>query len=167
MPAPRLEPDEALAGPLYAVAAILVAMPAVDFLMSVGSPQLASVQWRFATVGLLSGFTLTPILGVALALGVAGLRQHAMVQRVLTVLSLLTAVALFVLLLGFILDMLQLRRQVPAEGLPAFKSASLRAALKHAMSASAFAYLWWNGRRMVPERSRSKPQRPPVTIVTK
>jgi hypothetical protein len=59
----RLDPDEALAGPLYAVAAMLVIVPLTDFLLSVPPPQLSSVQWRFATAGLFSSYIVQPILG--------------------------------------------------------------------------------------------------------
>jgi len=63
----RLDPDEALAGPLYAVAAMLLIVPLTDFVLSVPPAQFSSVQWRFATAGLFSGYTVQPILGLALA----------------------------------------------------------------------------------------------------
>ena len=166
MESPRLDPEEALIGPVYLVAALLVIMPAVDFVMSVGAPQPGSVQWRFATVGLLSGYTLTPLLGVAVALGVAGLAGHAWVQRVLVWVSLSASVVLLILLASFMLDVLQLRLSVPEEGQRAFRSASARAVLKHVLSVVAFWYLGWRGRRMIPERSREKVPRT-VRIVSK
>jgi hypothetical protein len=166
MAPPRLEPGEALIGPFYLVAALLVVTPAVDFALSVGSPQPGSVQWRFATVGLLSGYTLTPILGFTMALAVAGLAGHTLVQRVVVWLCLLTSIALLILLVGFALDMLQLRASIPAEGQPAFRSASARAVIKHALAAFGFGYLWFSARRMIPERTKEKQPRR-VHIVAK
>jgi hypothetical protein len=156
MSKPRLDPDEALTGPLYVVAGLLFLMPTIDFVMSIGAAQFASVQWRFATVGLLSGYTLTPVLGLALALGVAGMARHAAVQRVLVVVCLSMAVLLVVLSLSFVLDVLQLRATIPADGRPAFQSASIRALVKHVLAAFAFGYLGWRARRMIPAPLRQK-----------
>ncbi|HEX9564568.1 MAG TPA: hypothetical protein VF981_11380 [Gemmatimonadaceae bacterium] len=166
MAQPILDPEEALAGPLYFVAALLCVMPVIDFVMSIGSPQPGNVQWRFATVGLLSGYTLTPILGVAIAMGVATAAEHAKVQRVLAWLSLIAAIGLLILLAGFALDVIQLRASIPADGQAAFRSASGRAALKHVLAASAFWYLGWRARRMIPQRAKQKPPKT-VHIVTK
>lgn len=156
MSATQLEPDEALTGPLYALAGLLVLIPAADFILSVPSPQPGSVQWRFAAVGLLSGFTLTPILGIAMGLGLAGVMRHAGVARALVILSILGAVLLFVLSAGFILDVLQLRVSVPSEGRLAFESAWKRALVKHLLSAIVLAYLGWRARRMIPSGPREK-----------
>ncbi|NUQ11441.1 MAG: hypothetical protein HUU26_03800 [Gemmatimonadaceae bacterium] len=162
----RLDPEEALAGPLYAVAGLLIAMPVVDFVLSVAAPAPSSVQWRFAAVGLLSGFTLTPILGMAVALTVAAVRQHYLVQRLLVATSLLGSVVLLVLCAGFILDVLQLRVSIPAEGQAAFRSAWTRALLKHLLAAVVLAYLGWRARRMIPKGHRPREPRT-VHVVTK
>ncbi len=167
MASKQLDPEDALAGPLYVVAGLLVLMPALDFLMSIGTPQAGSVQWRFATVGLLSGYTLTPILGFALALVVAAVRSHKAVQRILVVLCLLGAATLLLLLIGFIFDVLQLRVQIPAEGQAAFRSAAVRAALKHLLAALAFGYLGWRARRMIPSGPREKRPVPGVRVIAK
>ena len=162
----RLDPEDALAGPLYAVAALLVVIPAADFLLSVASPQPSSVQWRFAAVGLLSGFTLTPVLGVAMAMVVAAFLRHVTVQRVLVVLCLAMAAILLILSAGFLLDVIQVGASVPAEGRAAFKSAWTRALIKHLLVALALAYLGWRARRMIPSGSRPRTPRT-VHVVTK
>lgn len=155
----RLDPAEALTGPLYAVAVLMVVIPAADFLLSVASPQPSSVQWRFAAVGLLSGFTLTPILGLALALVVAGIRRHAVVQWIIVVLCLLSSVLLLVLSTGFVLDVLQLRASVQEQGRQAFQSAWTRALLKHVLAAIVLWYLGWRARRMIPSiRTQREPK---------
>lgn len=166
MSRPPLDPEEALAGPLYAVAGLLVAIPMLDFLLSVAAPQLSSVQWRFASVGLLSGFTLTPILGLALALGVATWRRHVPAQRLLVVACLAGALLLAVLSAGFVLDVVQLRASVPGEGRAAFKSAWQRALAKHVLAALALGYLGWRARRMIPGRPRPRTPRS-VHVVSK
>lgn len=157
----RLDPEEALPGPLYLVAALLVVVPLADFILSVPNAEFANVQWRFAAVGLLSGFTLTPILGLAMALVVAAFLKHYTVQRWLVATCLSMATVLVALSLGFLLDVMQVRASVPAEGRAAFSNAWSRAILKHALSAVALAYMGWRARRMIPARSR---QRTPKTV---
>lgn len=166
MSKPRLEPDEALAGPLYLVAGLLFFMPLLDFAMSIGPAQFASVQWRFASVGLLSGYTLMPLLGLAMALGLAGLLRQRVAQRVLIVFCLTLAVVIVLISVVFLLDVVQLRATVPADGRPAFQSASMRALAKHLLGGFAFWYLGWRARRMVPPPIRAKAPRT-VQIVNK
>ena len=162
----RLDPEEALAGPLYFVAALLIVLPLVDFVLSVPPAELSNVQWRFAAVGLLSGYTLTPILGVAMAFVIAAvLKQHA-VQRWLVIACLAGGAILSALSLGFSLDVLQLRNSVPNDGRAAFKSASLRAIIKLGLTILGLAYLGWSARRMIPSRNRQRGEKT-VHVVSK
>lgn len=151
---PRLDPDEALAGPFYAVAALLVVIPLGDFLLSTAPPEPSSPQWRFTTVGLLSSFTLTPILGLGLAFVLSAILKQYRVQRILVYLCLTIGVVLAGLSALFMMDMMQLSSTVPTTERPAFDSAWQRALLKHALSAVAVTYLGWGARRMIPERNR-------------
>jgi len=128
------DPEGALAGPFYAFALLLVATPAIDFMTSIFPTQLRSAQWRFASAGLLSGFLLTPLLGIAIAITVAAIRGHGSVQRLLSVVNLLLAILLMVLLLSFVLDVMQLNGVVPADGIRAFHSAAAKAVFKYATS---------------------------------
>ena len=163
---PRLEPEEALSGPLYFVAILLVAVPAVDFLLSVPAVNLGSVQWRFAAVGLLSGFMLTPILGLSLAFVIASVLKHHGVQRSLVIACLTIGLVLLVMCIGFLFDALQLRVSIPSDGRAAFNSAWHRALIKHALTAVALLYLGWGARRMIPTRA-SKRGPKPVHVVSK
>ena len=155
-----------MAGPLYLVAMVLVAIPALDFLLSVPALNLASVQWRFAAVGLLSGYTLTPILGISLAFVIAAVLKQYRVQSALVILCLTIGVVLLVMCVGFVFDSLQLRSSIPSDGRVAFNSAWRRALLKHVLSAVALLYLGWGARRMIPSRSSSRGPKP-VHVVSK
>jgi hypothetical protein len=163
---PRLDPEEALSGPLYLVAMVLVAIPALDFLMSVPALDFGSVQWRFAAMGLLSGYTLTPILGISLGFVIASVLEQHRVKLALVILCLTIGVAILVMSLGFLFDALQLRSSIPADGRAAFNSAWRRALLKHLLSAIALLYLGWKARRMIPQRSNKRAPRP-VHVVSK
>lgn len=162
----RLDPEEALARPLYVVAAMLVVIPLVDFLLIVPPAEYSSVQWRFAAAGLLSSHTLMPILGLALAFVIsAALKQHS-VQRVLVAVCLTTAVFLAVVSILFALDARSLRPSVPLDGRPAFSSAWTRALITHVLSAVTLAYLGWRARLMIPVSSRDRGPRT-VHVVSK
>ena len=156
-----------MSGPLYFVAIVLVAIPGLDFLLSVPALNLSSVQWRFAAVGLLSGFTLTPILGISLGLVIASILKHYGVQRALVILCLTIGVLLLVMSVAFVFDALQLRVQIPADGRAAFNSAWRRAILKHVLSAIALLYLGWGARRMIQPRASKQGGPKPVHIVSK
>ena len=162
----RLDPEEALAGPLYVVAALLVVIPLVDFVLSVPSAELSNVQWRFAAVGLLSGYTVTPILGLAMAFVIAAVLKQYGVQRLLVAASFSFGAILMALSAGFLLDMLQLRNSVPLDGRAAFQSAWIRAIIKLVLSTIALLYMGWRARRMIPARSRHRPAKT-VHVVSK
>src|SRR5690606_2798971 len=119
----------------YALAVVLVLMSTLDFLQSVSGFQPGSIQWRFATVGLLSSYLVMPILGAVMAIVVAAVCEHRVVLRVLGVVAVLSAFALVVCVIGFGLDVLQLRNSVPTENREAFTGASMRAAAKHVLAA--------------------------------
>jgi len=162
----RLDPEEALAGPLYVIAGLLFLLPTVDFALSIPAAEFSSVQWRFAAVGVLSGYTLLPIAGLGLGFVIASIREHLMVQRILMYMCLTIAVILFVMTMSFVLDGLQVRASVPQEGLPAFSNAFMRALFKLALSAVALAYMGWRARRMIPTSVRRRTPRT-VHVVTK
>lgn len=150
----RLDPEEALAGPIYVVAIALILLPTLDFIYSVPPAEFSSVQWRFAAFGLLSGVVMMPLIGLALAVAVAGFLRHIHVIRLLVFLCLTIAVILIAVSLGFVLDVLQLKGTVPQEGLPAFTSAWIRALSKLAVTAVILGYIGWRARRMVPVRAK-------------
>lgn len=145
MPNRRLEGPEALIPPLYLVAALLVFTPALDFLTSVLPFRVGNIEWRFASVGLLSGFLLTPILGIALAMMVAGWAGHARFQRVLAIVNLSTLALFLVVMVMFLLDIVQLRSVVQAEAKSAFEGAAIKAVVKYVSVMVAFGYLGIRG----------------------
>ncbi|MCC6769865.1 MAG: hypothetical protein IT360_01530 [Gemmatimonadaceae bacterium] len=154
------EGPEALMPPLYFVALLLVATPLMDFVTSILPLRTGDIEWRFASVGLLSGFLLTPLLGVALAMAVAHIATHRRFQRVMAVLNLAIAAIFVVLLLFFLLDIFQLRSAVEPEAAEAFAGAASKAVIKHASFIVALGMLGWGGLRVsrwsVPEPRRKQ-----------
>lgn len=162
----RLEIEDALPAPLYGVAAVLVLVPAIDFLQSVGGFQPGSGQWRFATVGALSSYLATPVLGAAVALVVAAIARHHGVRRGVAVGCLVLSGGLALLSAGFALDALQLRDSVVPGARGAFQGASVRALLKLLIVAAALAFLGWRAWRIAPERPGG-PRKTSVPLVSR
>ena len=157
----RLDPEEALAGPLYLVAALLILIPVVDLALGIPTADFSSVQWRFASVGLLSVHTMLPIAGLGLAFVISAVRKQYGVQRLLVFICLTTALGLVATTLSFVLDGLQVRASVPGEARPAFMNAWTQALIKLTLSVVALAYMGWRARRMLPVPSR---HRTPKTV---
>jgi chromate transport protein ChrA len=156
----QLQGPEALVAPLYLVAILLVATPIMDFATSIIPLRPSDIEWRFASVGLLSGFLLTPLLGIALAMGVAQLAEHQRFQRVLAIVNLVATVLFAALLLFFLLDIFQLKSAVQPEAADAFGSAATKAVIKHCSFIVALGVLGWSGFRMsrwsIPEPRRKQ-----------
>jgi hypothetical protein len=110
---------------------MLIVIPLVDFVTSILPYLPASAKWRFASASLFSGFLLTPVLGVALAMLVAGLMNHRGVLRLLSIASLISAVVLLAFAALLALDVIELRAMTEADVRVAIVVSGARAILKN------------------------------------
>ena len=130
-----------LAGPAYCVAALLVVTPLGDFASGVWPWRATALDWRFASSGLLSGFLLTPLLGALIAISVAAARGSSRLLRLFGIVTLGAGAICAVVLMGFMLDAVQLRSSIPAEQRRSFMDASVKAFLKYVMASAASCWL--------------------------
>jgi hypothetical protein len=163
---PTLDPEDALSGPLYLVAAMLVIVPLVDFSISVPPGEFSDSDWRFSAFGLLSGHLLLPVLGLAMAFVVASILKHHSIQRLLVAFCLTMSLVLIVVTVVFLLDMGDVRLSVSNERMPAFTSAANAAIVRLVFASIVVAFLGWRARRMIPVRSHHKTPKP-VHVVSK
>jgi hypothetical protein len=161
-----LDPEDALAGPLYLLAGMLVLLPWVDFILTVPPADLTNAQWRFDALGLLSEYSLVPVLGIAVALVVSAIRKQYSLQRALVIACLTIAVLFLVLSIAFLRDMDDARAYVKADDMPAFSSATTRAIIKLLLTSISLAYLGWRARRMIPAPVHHKTPKP-VHVISK
>lgn len=140
MPRHYVDTDELLAGPFYAFGLLLIGLPMMDFATSIVPVHFANLQWRFATLGLLSNFLMTPMLGLGVMIVTAAVREHRGVMRFLSILTGLTALSLVGMLVLFALDAIQLNASMPAEQVATFRSAAAKAVAKH--GAGFFVLAW-------------------------
>ena len=87
----------------------------VDFVTSIVPYLPGSSKWRFASSALFAGFLLTPLLGVALAMIVAGLMNHRYVLRWIGIISFLVAIVLVGACALLALDIIELRASAESE----------------------------------------------------
>ncbi len=142
-----------MSGAAYFVALLLVLTPAFDFVGNVLPLHPSQLDWRYGVSGLLSGFLLTPLLGMVLASAVALAGNQRGARVVVGSLNLACALALGLLVPLFVLDFFQLRASVPAGELPLFQVAGMRAIAKHVTAAFAFLWLGTACLRALPRRS--------------
>jgi hypothetical protein len=160
----RTETMEALAGPLYVIALLLIATPVLDFVSAVVPFRMDNIEWRFATVGLLSGFLLTPVLGIVLALLVADTLGHDLVKRLIGFLLIGIGVLFAAVLVFFLLDILQLRSVVQEESKAQFVSAAWKAVAKHLLFVVVMAWLGWRIVRL-PRPAVAQGKRPAAVMI--
>lgn len=99
---------------LYLVGLLLVFVPLMDLLLRSFPPQFGTLQWRFATTGLMLGNYGTILLGTGLIGLVAALVGDRGALRALGMVALVMAVVTLAVVLLFALDTLQIRRLAAA-----------------------------------------------------
>lgn len=154
-----------IAWPVYVAGGLTLLLPLVDLLASVWPPRVGQVEWRFGTLGLLSGFTLTPLLGLIMCMAAAALLEHRVVQRILAVLSILCAVLLFAVIVIFAFDWLQFRASAPADARAGMDVGSVKAIVKHAVVGVAFLWLGFAGWRAGRRHGGSRARRPAAPLI--
>lgn len=97
---------------LYSVGILLVLVPLVDLSLRAFPAQFGTLQWRFATIGLLLGNYGTLVLGVALIGFTAAMLGDRGILRAVGAAALIMAVVTLALLVLFALDAVQLRQLV-------------------------------------------------------
>jgi hypothetical protein len=129
-----------LSGSLYFVAFLLLGLTLLDYFGTVWPFQPGQANWRYGAVGLVSGFVLTPLLGLSLGVAVAIHRQSGTMLRLFGGISLILGVLLVLGTLVFALDAVQVRQSVAAEARKLTEMSAAKAILK--MLAAGIASIW-------------------------
>ena len=119
-----------LALPTYLVGFALAIIPPFDALMQVPPLRAGDPRWRFGAFGLLSNAMMIPLTGLLIIFIASTVFEHRRFQRVLGVLTLAFALAILGGLGLFLLDALQVRKDVNPAAALAFKVAFGTASLK-------------------------------------
>lgn len=116
---------------LYLFALVLILSPLVDLVSTVWPPRPADLSWRYGFLGLSAGYLNTPMLGLAIAAGVAHWRESRAVMKGLGVAMMIVASVLLLVMAMFMLDVLQVRELRPEEARSALLVGGLLQELKY------------------------------------
>lgn len=130
---------------LYICFLLGVLVPLGDFVGNLYPFQMSSLGWRYGAEGVLSSFTLMPLLALAGIAAVAAVADNRRILRTAAVVSLAAGSLLVVLSLSFVLDAVQLRRQAPADAVGTFDLGVVKALAKHLVTIVALAWLGLSG----------------------
>lgn len=132
MPADRtVDAVERMRLALYAVGILLIIQPLGDLVANVWPPHFTTVEWRYGVMGLLSGFTLTPMLGLVMILAVAAIVHDQAVLKVVGWLGIIAGAFLIIMTVFFALEIIQFRVRVPVENRGQYDIGSWKSVAKH------------------------------------
>lgn len=130
-----------LAWPFYVSALLLIVIPAVDFVGTVTPAAWTEIRWRFGMLGILSGFLLTPLFGVVLGMAMAAMLENKGIMRSLIIVNLAIATVFLAASGMFLLDAVQLRREVGPQGRWVFDLLIIRNGGKLLIGVAIYAWL--------------------------
>jgi len=145
-----------LVTPGYLVAFTLLLVPPFDAIMQVLPLRLHEARWRFGAFGLMSNAMMLPMIGLVVAFAIAAYFEHRRFQRVLGVIAFAIAGITVIALAAFLLDALQVRRDVNPKASLAFTVATATAVGKSILGVitlGAFGFAGFRG----PKSTRHEP----------
>jgi hypothetical protein len=152
-------PLRKVSGTLYLVCALLIVVPLIDFTTSIVPYLPGSSRWRFASGSVFSGFLLTPLLGIALAMLIASLLHHRRVLKLLMLLSVAAGLLLLGLSALLALDVIELRAGAEGDVRQAIVLSGARGLIKNGAIGVSFLWIAVQSRRalwlMEPPRGES------------
>jgi hypothetical protein len=146
----------------YIVAFLWAAFSLIDLVVRLYPLRPEATAWRVGAVGLATLTLATLLLSLFILCTTAYLLQHRLVLRGLAVLSLAGAAALLTVVPFFALDVLELRRLVPAEGHGPFDWGMGRAAVMLVLAAGAFLWIGLTGWKATAVQQKAKAAASPL-----
>jgi hypothetical protein len=142
---------------IYVIGLIFLLNPPIDVLTQAWPWRVGATEWRYGTVGIAANYLVSSVFGMLLMTLAAAWRQQRAALRVLAALNLLATGVLMVASVGFVLDVLQLRGNVPPEARRTFYIGAAKALLKYGMTVVGLALVGiaaWKGARSIQASAR-------------
>jgi hypothetical protein len=141
----RLSKDrQSVLAAIYPVAALLTVTPLINAIVGTWPLRFASVSWRFGLTGMILDGLVTPLLGIALLMGVATVLDHRSVLRVVSGTAVLAGAILSLAVVVFLLDYIELRATFRGTNAGGMDAAALKASLMAVVAVPSLIFL---GRR--------------------
>ena len=145
-----------LAKPAYLLAGLLIVIPMMDLVTNILPARLGDPQWRYGSLGLFAGFSLTPLLGLLVLAGAAVALDHARMLWIAGIASMVIGVLLVLSLGLFVLDVLQIRGNVNPDLMRTFDIGAAKAVVKIVGVAGSMLWMGWASWRVGQGRIREK-----------
>lgn len=161
---------ERVAGPMYFLCFLFLALPFMDYVMNVWPLQPGQVNWRYGAFGLAGGFLLTPLLGFVLLAATGFFLGHRRTLAITALLSAICGLGLILLSMSFVLDSLQIRSSVSAAQKGVFDAGVVKALIKDLTGALLcvwVAMVSFRGSRGMAVSARRQPAMAPVVGAAK
>jgi hypothetical protein len=148
---------------LLATGLLMTAVSVLDLLSNLWPFSPGSIEWRYGAIGIMSGFAVTPLLGLVLLMIGAELRNLTGMVKAIGYLNVALAVLLGLILLLFLLDGLQIRQMAPEQRQAVTSRAVVIAAVRLIGGLAAFAVVGRAALRLsAPGRREASPKSPIV-----
>lgn len=134
--------------PGYLVALFLVAAPVTDLFLRVRPLEPSSVEWRYGATGFISLSLEAPLMGLFLALLVAGVLRHYTAARILGGVAFLASLGLLGLGAVFAMDAQQMRSMLNPVLLGSFQLSVLIGLTKYGCAVLLAGLLGWAGLKL-------------------
>ena len=144
-------PDRSLFAIGYGVAALMIALPILEFTLTVWPPR-GAVMWRFGAYGLLTQALMLPLLGMFVALLTARLLGHRRAHLAIVLMAATAAILQAAGLAVFLLDGLQARALARPDMQAAVSVTFVRAAIAAAVYTALWSWMAVAGYRALPRR---------------
>lgn len=158
----RAEQTSQAGAALIAVGALMTGISLLDFVSNIYPFSPGTIEWRYGAVGILSGFTVTPLLGVVLMMIGATWLDRMSVVRVVAGVTIVLAALGAVGLVMFLLDGIQVRRLGAPERQGVAARAVMLGAVKLAASIGVALIVAMSGFRVARQRTESDGPRGPI-----
>jgi hypothetical protein len=134
--------------PLVVVGISYLCFPLAEIFIGNAPFHFGIPKWRFGVAGVISGGILVPAVGMLFLLGAAVLSESRLGAWTVFWLSALMALLVSGLIVSFGLDVLQLKREVPANDLGAFKRAAVSGLSRDVFAWACFVAMAISARRL-------------------
>lgn len=155
----------ALSPAIYLVAFLMILQPPLDIALGFPVYALDNARWRFGAVGMLTGGLLMPLLGYLIVTATAVKLRHTWRYRLALAFGIVLVVAMLVLFGAFLLDAIQVRREVAPEMLRRFDVTVVKALIMQLVQTAVLLVILFTGHRARRETREDLIERQPAGMV--
>jgi amino acid transporter len=149
----------------YAIGIMLVAIPAIELIITSLPPRPGVMEWRFSVTGLLANQLLFPVVGLGLLMLTAHALGHRRVLTALGVTAVVGSLSLVAVTGLFALDGIQLRQAVQGDSRVGFHAVVGKALINLGIATVTWGWIGWVAIRSSRRRGRKAAARQDAMVL--